>query len=403
MKILQYCQHVLGIGHYFRTLEICRALSGHQVVLVSGGARIDVSLPDHIQEVRLPSLEMDTAFKSLLTEGMGNSVLEIKRERRKKLFKLYKQTAPDLFLVELYPFGRRAFSFEVNPILKGIRYNLLKPARIVCSLRDILVDRKKYTASYEAKVVSSLNRYFDALLIHADPALLRLEETFSRVKDITIPLVYTGFVTPAPPADARTQIRRHLGIGAEESLIVASLGGGRVGESLLEAAIKAFQQLKPAHKHYLAIFTGPLMKQQNFARLNAYSDKRITVARFTFDFLSYLAAADLSVSMAGYNTCMNILATGVPALVWPFAQNREQGLRAERLEAAGNLKVLSEEALNPRRLADIMVQVLAQPRRPNRNIALNGAAYTAEWLQHWMKHEKESGVGCRGAGLGIGN
>ncbi len=36
MKILVYCQHVLGVGHFFRTLEICRALAGHDVVLVSG-------------------------------------------------------------------------------------------------------------------------------------------------------------------------------------------------------------------------------------------------------------------------------------------------------------------------------------------------------------------------------
>ena len=110
--------------------------------------------------------------------------------------------------------------------------------------------------------------------------------------------------------------------------------------------------------------------------------------RFSSDFLSYLAAADLSVSMAGYNTCMNILAAAVPALVWPFSQNREQRLRAERLAAAGGLKVLSEADLNPDRLTVIMEQTLSQRPRLSQPIDLNGAANTAQWLKDWMKVDR---------------
>jgi len=387
MKILQYCQHVLGIGHFFRTLEICRALSDHEVILATGGARIDIHLPGHIREVFLPGLSMDAEFKNLLAGEKGNSVAEIKQKRRRALFKLYKETAPDLFIIELYPFGRGAFSFEIDPVLKGIRYGILKPARVVCSLRDILVDKKKYTPSYEARVAASLNRFFDALLVHADPALLKLDETFSRVSAITRPVVYTGFVTPAPPAGAREKLRKELEITETEPFVVASLGGGRVGEPLLEAVITAFKRLNPPNRGTLQVFAGPLMSSEKFRRIEGCSDERIHVARFTPDFLSYLAAADLSVSMAGYNTCMNVLAAGVPALVWPFSQNREQRLRAERLASAGSLKVLTEKDINPDRLAAIMEKTLSQPARPKIPIDLNGAANTARWIEDWMKAE----------------
>jgi len=385
MKILQYCQHVLGIGHFFRTLEIGRALSGHEIVLVTGGAGINIHLPGHIQEVSLTSLSMDGEFKNFLTAEAQNTVLEIKQQRRQALFKLYKETAPDLFMIELYPFGRNAFSYEIDPILKGIRHRLLKPARVVCSLRDILVDKKKYTPSYEARVAASLNRYFDALLVHADPALLRLDETFGRVDAITLPIVYTGFVTPMPPAGARATLRKRLGIKDTDPLIVASLGGGRVGESLLEAVIEAFSSRGSLNKGFLQVFAGPLMDPEKYSRIEGYSGEGIGVKRFTPDFPSYLAAADLSVSMAGYNTCMNVLAAGVPALVWPFSQNREQRLRAERLASAGNLKVLHQEDITPGRLAVLMEKTLSQPARPKSPVDLNGAAYTARWLEEWMK------------------
>jgi predicted glycosyltransferase len=44
MKIIQYCQHVLGIGHLFCSLEISRALSDHEVILITGGPPVDTNM-----------------------------------------------------------------------------------------------------------------------------------------------------------------------------------------------------------------------------------------------------------------------------------------------------------------------------------------------------------------------
>ena len=87
--------------------------------------------------------------------------------------------------------------------------------------------------------------------------------------------------------------------------------------------------------------------------------------------------------MAGYNTCMNILAAQVPALVWPFPQNREQRLRAMQLADLGWMQVLEEPDLEPARLAGLIERQLAQPHRPKKSVDLNGAVRTAEWLGAW--------------------
>lgn len=381
MKILIYCQHVLGLGHYFRTLEICRALNQHEITIIAGGPPIDTVIPNHVREIRLPPLRMDSNFNGLLAENTAISVDQMKKHRRQMLFGLYKSEAPDLLITELYPFGRRAFAFEIDPLLKGIHTGILKPAVVVCSLRDILVGRRKYTPAYESKVVNLLNRYYDALLIHADPLLLKLDRTFSRLNDLTIPAVYTGFVTPQPPPRARQTIRRQLNIDENERLIVASLGGGRVGEPLLNAVIQAVLQIKNERPVSLAAFTGPFMPPEVYEGLKQYAGGPIRVERFSSDFLSYLAAADLSVSMAGYNTCMNILSARVPALVWPFSQNREQRIRAERLAEIGALEVLHDDDLAPKRLSAIMNESLSHNRRACRPVDIAGAEKTAQWIQ----------------------
>jgi predicted glycosyltransferase len=133
------------------------------------------------------------------------------------------------------------------------------------------------------------------------------------------------------------------------------------------------------------MFTGPYLDDEDFAALKRRENQNIRVLRFTAEFLSLLDAADLSISMAGYNTCMNILATKVPALVWPFPQNREQRLRAVKLAALGWMQVLGEPDLDPVRLAGLIEHRLAQPFSPKISVDLNGAARTAAWLENFNK------------------
>ena len=380
MKIIQYCQHVLGIGHLFRSLEISRALSGHEVILVTGGPQIYTAPAKHIREIHLPDLQMNREFKGLFTSRENSTLDQVKAERQKRLLSLFEQEKPDLFLIELYPFGRKAFRFELDPILMALEEKILPGCPVICSVRDILVE-KDDNGKHESRVVETLNRYFDAVLVHADPELVTIDETFDRFEEIKIPVDYTGYIAPELSPGAGRKIRDQLGIGDDEILILASAGGGNVGAPLLQAVMAAFYRLEVQSRCRLKIFSGPFLDQSEFELLKEKAGNNVRVERFTADFVSHLAAADLSVSMGGYNTTMDILAAKVPALVWPFSQNREQRLRAGRLADLGVIGVLEDEDLRPERLAGIMDQWIAGSRRPNIHINLNGAANTAKWIE----------------------
>jgi len=377
VKIVFYCQHVLGIGHFFRTREICEKLKDHDIILISGGDRPDIPLPGHVRELRLPGLMMDEDFKNMFAKEKGKHMDAVKEERQKMLFRLFEETPSDVFMIELYPFGRKAFRFELDPILESIRDGSLPPCRVVCSLRDILVE-KENAASHEEGAVKRLNRYFDTVLVHSDPGFFKLEATFSRLDDISIPIVYTGFVTPRPVPGSGKNLRTKLGISDGDCFVVASAGGGKVGGEVLAAVVKAFAYLSGNYR--LQVFTGPFLNDEAFFDLKSFENPAICVDRFTPDFLSFLDAADLSVSMAGYNTSMNLMAAGTPALVWPFAQNREQRHRAERLARLGGLHILSDKDLDPERLAGLMTRMLKQKKRSAGAIDLNGAEKTAAWV-----------------------
>ena len=389
MKIIQYCQHVLGIGHLFRSLEISRALSDHEVILVSGGPPVDINLPRHVTEFRLPELRMDREFKGLFSTERPAGIDQVKEERQKRLFALLAAEKPDVFLIELYPFGRKAFRFELDPVLQAVDDKRLPCGCVVCSVRDILVE-KEDRDKHELRAVKTLNRYFDAVLVHADPRLVKISETFDHFDQIAIPVDYTGYIAPKPSPDAGKLIRRQLKIGEKDILIITSAGGGNVGAPLLRAAVQAFSRLTVKSCSHMTVFTGPFLDQGEFEQLKRSAGSKVRITRFAKDFLSYLAAADLSISMGGYNTTMNILASRVPALVWPFGRNREQRLRAERLAKLGAVKVLEDEDLHPDRLAAIMDNWIFRSARPAVNINLDGAANTARWIENRIKIQPRS-------------
>jgi predicted glycosyltransferase len=322
---------------------------------------------------------MDHNFKNLHSPS-GQLLEAVKVQRRRKLKALFLAERPDIFLVELYPIGRRAFRFELDPLLSAIAGGGLPRCKVVCSVRDILVDKEK-RARHEAWAVDILNRQFDMLVVHADPSIVRFEETFGQMEAIRIPIVYSGFVTDRrrPVADARAWRRLH-GIADHQRLVLVSAGGGAVGFEIVKAAAQAVAFLQARLPTALQGFTGPFMPASQVNELKRLESQTICFQRFSTHFTTWLQAADISISMAGYNTCMNILTTGATALVYPFAQNREQGLRAQRLAARNALTILSARDLEPDRLARCLEEAFG--RAPSSTtIDLDGALRTAELLE----------------------
>lgn len=381
MKIFHYCQHVLGMGHFFRSLEICKALEGEDIIFAAGGPEPTRQMPGNVEYFSLPALRMGENFGGLKTLGNNQNIESVKSRRSEILFNKFKEFKPDLFLIELFPFGRKAFRFELLPVLDAIKSGQLPETKVVCSLRDILVERDD-GGKHERRCVQTLNDYFNLVLIHSDPKIARLEETFSMADHINPPLEYTGFVSRNPAPSSTISIREELGLAKEDKLIIASAGGGKVGGPLLKSVVQAFSKRKD--NTGLAVFTGPFLDEDRFNELQraANDSHRISIKRFTPDFIPLLRKADGLISMAGYNTCMDIMTTGVPALVHPFSQNREQRMRVEKISPYINIGLLEEDDLISPNL-EARIDNLLQVERNTipEMINLDGAVNSADMLR----------------------
>ena len=343
-RILFYCQSLLGIGHFIRSRELLFALRDFEVCFLYGGEAVPgFDWPAWVEVVYLPALRSDAAFEKLYVVESEATLEEVKAQRKALLLATYDRFAPDILLIELFPFGRGKFKFELLPLLAHARAT--NPSvKIACSLRDILVTRANQSR-YQTDVVKTMNQYFDLLLVHSDPRVQRLEETFGSVEQLSCPVAYTGYVAQPSP---------ELKATAGEPLILVSIGGGRVGHELIECSLAASSLVKTPHR--MQIFAGPHIPADVFERLQSQAAPlaHVTLARHTTEFTAWLRCASLSISMAGYNTCMDILAARANALVYPFHEhdNDEQPRRAQKLAQYGLVGVVEPALLNAEYLAD---------------------------------------------------
>jgi len=369
-----HVQHLLGTGHLMRAAAIGRALSqrGVAVTLATGNTPPPLADLDGLDVVALPPVRArDARFKSFVTPEGTEIDAAWKAQRRDATLAAFAARDVDLLLTETWPFGRRPFAFEMEPLVAAARARVRRPL-IASSVRDILV--RKQELWKEEEMAARAEAAFDRILVHSDPAFIRLEDSFPFTDRIADTVRYTGFVETGgarPPAP--------MGDGEDEAVV--SCGGGAVGVHLLEAAFDARALSRRAGDCRWRLLAGHDIDAETFARLQARTGEGLIVERARPDFPALLARARLSVSQAGYNTVLDVLRAGVPAVFVPFAQIKEteQQQRAEALARHGRAVVTAEATLTPEALAAAVDDALALPRR-HFSVEIGGADRAADIL-----------------------
>ena len=349
---------------------LCGALAarGAHVVLASGGARPDgFVVPAGVGFVQLPPARAEDARFRALVRPDGSPVDEAWRaDRRARVLRAFEEAAPDAVLVEHFPFGRRIMEFELLPLVEAARARRPRPL-LACSVRDVLVASRD--PARRAAMVARAAALFDRVLFHGDEALLPLAASLPEATALAPMLAATGYVaTPAPGHDAP-------GTDGQDEILV-SAGGGAVGRRLLDCALEARQASRERGRTWriLAAATG----------LAPRREPGLVVEANRPDFPALVARAWLSVSQAGYNTVVDVLAARARSVLVPFAAEgeTEQSLRAAALAARGLATVVNEAELTPQMLARAIDTTAAAPR-PSHDIALDGAERGARMILGW--------------------
>ncbi|MEP4766466.1 MAG: glycosyltransferase [Roseibium sp.] len=377
-KAFIHVQHLLGTGHVVRAAGIGKVLAARDVdvTLVSGNKIPPTLDTGPLTIVELPACKSpDASFKRLVTLDNEDIDDAWKTARVKASIQAFEASDYDLLLTETYPFGRRQLDFELSPLLEAAKARA-KPPLIATSIRDILVRKKELWK--EEWMADQAIKYYDRVLVHSDPDFVQLSDSFPFADRIGALVCYTGYVGGA----ARPAVESTDG----EDEVIISCGGGAVAENLLSAALDARPLSRRAEDTNWRVLIGHDVSEAAFDIYKKSAGTGVIVERARKDFPDLLKRARLSVSQAGYNTVLDILVAGVPAVFVPFAQanETEQSQRAEALAAHGRAIVTRESGLTPERLAASVDDALGLART-NHQVRLGGAETSADILLQDLK------------------
>lgn len=417
LKVYFPVESVAGLGHLNRAGQLVRAMveAGMEVTVASGtfvdaprffpGAKL-VYLPDYVHKNNDGSLTQWNKNNQKVRVSIDYDLWQ--RQRELAHHKAVHAARPDIVIVEFWPFSRRHLTNEVNAIDRTCRELGIDPLR-VSSVRDVIKGQvaggkkliTKQQKAAEARIVQHLQR-MDAVIVHGDPALIDLGETFSAIGKIKDRLHYSGYVVADLP-------QRDLSLIDSDRPVLIHAGSGSSAESFFMATVNAWEHSILRHRPWHFV-TGPRFSEagrnQLFQALLARGVLQLPGATYRprhgsndighfrvdgyrGDLMGLMANSIVSVSLAGYNTTLELLALSARALLVPkFREgdpiwiDPEQRYRLQRLKKEGLINSLDPKiALQPSRFA-AAIEKAAEGSKQSRNIGLDGAHHTVDLLNH---------------------
>lgn len=349
----------------------------------------------HHDYIKLPSIAKDSPGNWKATH-LSMSFPEILHLRKQLISHVLLNYAPDIFLVDHMPHGAMG---ELIPALEAMKHSRIH-TQVVLGLRDILdspdvtIQRWKVEGAYDA-----IERYYARILVFGMKDVYNVVEKYQIPEGDARKVFYCGYVTNLATANNAHTIRaRYLANQSiDTKLIVVMAGGGADAYPMMSTLIDALPKVLDHQKCALAVVTGPFMPPELIADLNKRAAQLpIFMMESVNDSVSHIAAADLVISMAGYNTSVEILRMRRPAIIIPRAgPSAEQRTRAKLFAEKRWVDMIDPDELTPKKLAQRISYHFKHPMEGNSNEPpnLNGAVSAAALTLSVLASKNERVVG----------
>lgn len=373
-KIIIHCQYVYGLGHFVRALHLAQGLSKYfDVYFLNGGEAVkNFDIDKSIQFIQLPAIykkEDSSELSSVAKELTLSKCFELRDEL---IFETIQKVKPDVVITEHFPFGF-LFKKEATKLIDYAKKSNPK-TKIVCSVRDVIESSKGGTNDLDT--VNILNELYDLLLIHGDEKLISISSSFPLFTNIKTPIVYSGYVIDGYLKSSEKRSKN----------ILVSVAGGRVGSELLNAVIKAFEQIREKCQYNLVVFNGAFNK--DFEGIP--KDDRIKYSAFNRnEFLKQLAQSDISISLGGYNSMTESLYAGNKVVIYNrefLGSNEEQDIRISTFKNLELIDIITLEDLEVEKLAVALLTQINKKAQKNKRSKINfeGVKNTVSQIKHLL-------------------
>ena len=365
MRLMVYSHDSFGLGNIRRMLAICghlrETVPGVSILILSGAPMLhSFRTVEGIDYVKLPCLRR-AENGELVVPFLPMGVAEVARLRRELILTIAQSFRPDALLVDKSPDG---LAGELRPTLHYLKDRFPK-TKVLLVLRDILDSAKKTTQTWrERDYYRFVQDRFDGVAVLGQQQLFDVTTEYEFPEELQQKTWFCGYIAKKGPMRSRAEVRSEFGVSEGDKLALVTTGGGEDGYQVLENYLNGLAQEPGQRRLKTLIVTGPALPPDRARALYdmAQAHSTVHVLDFTDDMLSCCNAADVIVSMAGYNTVCEILTLRKRAVVVPRVHPvEEQRIRADRMSKRALFQMILPADLSPQLLMDAVVSHLDSP------------------------------------------
>lgn len=369
-NILMYSHDTWGLGHIRRTMAIANHILDPKVnVLILTGSPIvgRFDFPEGVDFVRVPGMIKKTN-EFYMPHSIRVDVRHAMTIRQDIIAATARAFQPNLFIVDKAPLGLKS---EVVPTLEWFKKESPE-SQVVLGLRDIMDDAEGTIAEWREKnIYEVLSELYTEIWVYGDRSLYDPCIEYQMSHDIAQKTIFTGYIPRFVPKPSHARrIRKGYGVKPEEKLVLLTTGGGGDGFEILDAYLTMLERADEVPFKTILV-AGPFLHNEKYKEIAKRAKAcQVKFCRFLKGMEKMMAAADLVVSMGGYNTICEILSLQKPSLIIPRSTPRyEQEIRAQVMGRKGLLEYIPWKELSPDTLSDKIWNMLEDPPALSGNIA----------------------------------
>jgi len=361
-RLLAYSHDTYGLGNIRRMLAVCNhmieAIPDLSILMVTGSPMIhNFRVKNGIDYIKLPCLSR-TEAEGYAVKGIDADLDETVKLRSDLILRTVASFRPDLILVDKKPYG---VEHELRSAFNYVQTHLPETKRALL-LRDILDDVESTVKVWEKQgYYEALRRFYDLVLVVGTRAVFDTSKEYRFPPAVADKVRFCGYIKKETENQHRDALRKKLKLHTEK-LVLVTVGGGEDGYQLMATYLAGLGAQPPAQPFDSVLVCGPEMSQSQRTKIYQAAGRHphVQVREFVDNMPGYMDAADLVVSMGGYNTVCELLSLQKRAVVVPRVRPvEEQWIRAQRMASLGLFGVIHPDVLTPANLIRSVVENLS--------------------------------------------
>lgn len=317
----------VGIGHSSRDLALAEFLeeNGHTIEFASYGSGLKYLKEYDYKTYTLPKMNFEGENGNINVEESIKQSKDIPFTFIKSMYKesrIIKKSKPDIIICDSHysmPITAKflhipcyiitndlTFGFSQNTSMKSIQY-------FEKSIRRFIIE---------------ITKSCKKIMIPDVPGVIEIPKEIKHKTEYIGPLLHYEVNN----IKTKEELRYKHDILDDETIIVVTIGGSKFGKVLINDICHISNHI---HADKIIIFTGMEVNSDEFKRFNK---NKVIIKQFTNELVEWMKLSDLTITLAGHTTSMELLSIKQPNIMLPLKNHVEQERNAKRMSNYGITK-----------------------------------------------------------------